>query len=278
MTATLLIAQLTDLHVGAEDDPSSAGNFARFAECLAAIGSAIRRPDLVLLTGDIAEKGDEASYARVFSAMEALGVRWAATLGNHDDPAAFRAAAAQSETAFFKPGGVVEAGSWRIVLADTRREGRTGGYFDEARARLLDEMLAACPEVPTLLAIHHPPVAVGIDWIDPEPEAAWIGCLRKVLLRHRQVHQIICGHVHVPVMTQFGGIPLSIAPATAAQSWPELAPYDPAAPDGRTMMVEGVPGFALHRLGERAVTTLFCSARPGATCLAHSAPGNPAAD
>jgi 3',5'-cyclic-AMP phosphodiesterase len=268
----VLIAQLTDLHVGPEDDAVCAGNLDRFSECLAMIGALQRRPDLLLVTGDVAEHGDRKSYRRFLAAVDGCGMRWTCTLGNHDDPDSFAAALAERPCAWLQQGNAFACGDWRVVLAESRCAGLDGGWFDEARAERLDATLRRHPRAPTLLALHHPPVAVGLDWMDPEPGAGWVERLSAVVERHKQVRQIVCGHVHLPIMTRFCGVPLAIAPATAAQLWPDLAPFIPGRPDGRAMVVEGVPGFALHRLGSDAVTTIVCSARPGATRLRHDRP------
>lgn len=79
----LAVLQLTDLHEGAEADP-------RTAAFLAAVLEA-ERPGLVVLTGDLlaGDLADEAALERalgnVVGPLEARGVPWLVTLGNHDE-------------------------------------------------------------------------------------------------------------------------------------------------------------------------------------------------
>ena len=66
------------------------------------------------------------------------------------------------------------AGRLRIVLLDTVEPGRHGGAFCEARRRWLRRGSTEAPATPTLMFMHHPPVVSGIDWMDPDPDEAWV--------------------------------------------------------------------------------------------------------
>ena len=53
-----MIAQLSDLHVTPPGDPIGGGNRERLEEAVDAILDFGRKPDLIVVTGDIAEHGD----------------------------------------------------------------------------------------------------------------------------------------------------------------------------------------------------------------------------
>lgn len=259
----MLIAQLSDLHLAPDHDPVAGANLARFDETLATIATLGRRPDLYLVTGDIAEHGDTASYALFLERMASLGTPWLATLGNHDRQEAYAEALEGSGDQGRLDGPVARFDQLSVVLADTSAAPLHGGWFDAERAARLDAALAGCAPHPTLLALHHPPVRIGLDWLDPAPDAEWIGHLRSALAPHRHLLGIACGHVHVAASTSFEGLPVAICPSTAARAWPDLAPLDKSRPDQRPLIVEGHPGFALHHVVDGRLTSLFCDARGG---------------
>jgi ubiquinone/menaquinone biosynthesis C-methylase UbiE len=51
----------------------------------------------------------------------------------------------------------VDLGPLPLVVLDTTRPGEDPGTLDTERLARLDAELAASPEAPTLLAMHHPP-------------------------------------------------------------------------------------------------------------------------
>jgi hypothetical protein len=57
----------------------------------------------------------------------------------------------------------VDLGPLRLVVLDTKRNGEERGQLDTDRLGWLEATLAAAPEAPTLLALHH---AVGIRAFD----------------------------------------------------------------------------------------------------------------
>ena len=62
----------------------------------------------------------------------------------------------------------------RILVLDTLEVGRHGGGFCEVRAAWLRARLDEAPDRPTLIVLHHPPIATGISWMTENPDADWI--------------------------------------------------------------------------------------------------------
>ena len=94
MHAPLLIAQLSDPHIGT--GPAFLGGQMDTERALrravAHVVAMAPRPDLVLLTGDLTERGSAAEYARVADALAPLPMPVYAVPGNHDDSRVVRAA------------------------------------------------------------------------------------------------------------------------------------------------------------------------------------------
>ncbi|MFX6808026.1 metallophosphoesterase, partial [Acinetobacter baumannii] len=68
----MLIAQITDLHLGLSGGYAGDHNGARLARVLDALVALAPRPDLLLVTGDLVENGDLASYRQLHAALSGL--------------------------------------------------------------------------------------------------------------------------------------------------------------------------------------------------------------
>jgi 3',5'-cyclic AMP phosphodiesterase CpdA len=251
------IAQVTDVHLGFEPDNPHELNRRRLDATLATLAAMAPLPDLLLMTGDLADAGDDdLAYRRLKEATAGLPFPAFPLAGNHDGRAAFAAhfpscwrdGFAQYE---------IDAGPLRILALDTMEEGRHGGAWCERRAAWLEARLAGQADRPTLLALHHPPIDSGLSWIGEDPDAAWVRRLEAVVGRHPQVVGLVAGHLHRPLVTRFAGAVLAVCAATAPELALDLAPIDPEAPDDRPLIVAEPPAFALHLWTGRALVTHF---------------------
>ncbi|GAB4476511.1 MAG: phosphodiesterase [Erythrobacter tepidarius] len=246
----VLIAQMTDIHVGfAPDDKPEELNLTRFRATLERLRSGPNMPDMLVLSGDITDHGDAESFAKAADLLREIPFPIAPMVGNHDSRAGLLGAFPQVTPA---DGGflhyVIEARlGLRIICLDTLEEGRHGGAFCEARARWLADRLGEAPDQPTLIFMHHPPVVAGIEWMDPGQHEPWMERLREVLTGQSQVQAIHCGHLHRPITTRFAGIPLGVTPSVAPLVAMDLTPIDQKVPDDRELIVTEPPTYALHR-------------------------------
>jgi len=246
----VLIAQMTDIHVGfAPDEKPEELNLTRFRATLKRLLEGPNRPDVLVLSGDITDRGDAESFAKTAALLADCPVPILPMVGNHDSREGLLGAFPQVVPA---EGGflhyVVEAGlGLRIICLDTLEDGRHGGAFCEARAGWLTARLAEAPDTPTLIFMHHPPVVAGIDWMDPAPEEPWIQRLRSVLEGQRQVLAVHCGHLHRQINARFAGIPLGVTPSVAPLVAMDLNAIDMHRPDDRELITAEPPTYALHR-------------------------------
>src|SRR5579871_1921232 len=90
----VLIAQLSDLHIGVTERDTGA----RTAAVVAAIAALDPPPDAVLVTGDVTQNGRASEYERARVLLAPLRMPVHVMPGNHDDPAGLRAV--------FPPAGV----------------------------------------------------------------------------------------------------------------------------------------------------------------------------
>jgi 3',5'-cyclic-AMP phosphodiesterase len=207
-----VIVQLSDLHLGAAGlgDP-----VADLRAAVRAVRSLRPAPDAVLVTGDLAEHGEAAEYALARDLLAELGVPVHVLAGNHDARAALRAA-------FPVPGGPRDPYRWaarlgplRVVACDSTAPGPGDGRLDTDALAWLDAELARAPGMPTVVAMHHAPLVLGVPEFDALGlPAADRAALAAVLERHPHVGRVACGHVHMTVHGRVGPVPVSSAPST----------------------------------------------------------------
>jgi 3',5'-cyclic AMP phosphodiesterase CpdA len=115
--------------------------------------------------------------------------------------------------------------------------------------------LAAAPDIPTLLAVHHPPLATGIPGFDKDGlPAADRRELAKVVEAHPQVRQIVAGHMHRAISGELGGRPVLVVPSTYVQAQLEFGAEE--------MQVSADPaGFAVHALVDGEVVSYVQTVR-----------------
>lgn len=243
----MLIGQITDIHIGFLRDHPDEPNLRRFQALLARLTDGPNRPDLLLLTGDLTEHGDAASYTQLVAALHSCPVPVWPIPGNHDERGAFAAAFPQVALSDGFAHYAIDAGELRIVMLDTVDPGRHGGAFCEARAAWLNAELDALRDRPTVIAMHHPPFAAGIDWMDPDPAEPWIARFAEATRGHDQIQAVLCGHLHRPIVTRWNNAPLAVCPSSAPALALDLRSVDPDQPDGRALIRDEPPGYALHR-------------------------------
>jgi 3',5'-cyclic AMP phosphodiesterase CpdA len=257
----LLIAQITDIHLGFDHGNPDEYNRQRLDRTLRALVEMEPRPDLLLVTGDLAEEGDdEVSYARLREALAPLPFPVHLAMGNHDSREPFLRAFPEARHADGFIQYAIEDGPLRILVLDTLEDGRHGGGFCETRAAWLRARLAEAPERPTLIVLHHPPIETGLSWMTEDPDAAWVNRLAAIVEVHGNIVAVIGGHLHRPVITQWAGTTLAVCPSTAPQVALDLEPIDPERPDGRPMIVADAPCYALHLWNGRQLVTHFDTA------------------
>lgn len=209
------IVQLSDLHLRPGRLYSGIDPWAAWRLALDRVAALAPAADLLLLTGDLADDGQPETYRQLAASLQASHCQFAVLPGNHDHRAALRAAFAgqpwsHPELACQR----VDCGEFTLLLIDSVIAGEEGGVFAEPQLAWLE---SHCPvNRRVLLAMHHPPLAVGILGMDAiacaggERLAAW-------LATRTNVEAVLCGHVHRLVFAALAGCPVITAPSTVHQ-------------------------------------------------------------
>ncbi|GGB95430.1 3',5'-cyclic adenosine monophosphate phosphodiesterase CpdA [Novosphingobium endophyticum] len=251
----MLIAQITDLHIGFSGTASGGYNTHRLRAVIERLVEGPNRPDLLIMSGDMTEFGDAPSYARLAEMVRGCPFPVAPMVGNHDAREAMLAAFPDCPTGDGFVQYALDLGPLRVLVLDTLEEGRHGGAFCKRRAAWLAGELAAHPGKPTLIAMHHPPFESGIAWLDTDEREDWIVRLAETVRGHGQIRGIVAGHLHRTIHALWEGIPVAVTGSTAATVALDLNPVDPDKPDGRAMITTELPAYALHRWDGRRLVS-----------------------
>jgi len=252
----MLIAQVTDIHLGFQPDDPAELNRKRLDDVIDTLQAMTPQPDLLLATGDLTEHGTIASYQTLKAIFDRLAFPVLPALGNHDDRANFCAVFADSPLVDGYMQYSYDAGPLRVLVLDTLEPGRHGGSFCETRAAWLEARLAESNK-PSIVVLHHPPIESGNGWMTEDLDADWVGRLRAVIVRHAHVIRLVTGHLHRAIVTGWGKSTLAVCPSSAPQVAIDFRALDPDDPDGRDMIVAEPPGFALHYWTGRDLITHF---------------------
>ena len=219
----VLLVQLTDSHLFADADGSLLG--LNTAKSLQSVIERVRaeqpQVDLLLGTGDLAQDASVAAYQRFRQLTEPLSAHARWIPGNHDAVPPMLEAAVQSR--LLEP--VVDIGNWRITLLHSNVEQKSHGYLEDNQLQLLARSLSEAPDRHHLITLHHHPVSVGCEWIEPigllNASAFW-----AVLDRFPQVRAVLWGHIHQPFDQQRNNVRLLASPSTCIQFTPASRDFD----------------------------------------------------
>jgi 3',5'-cyclic-AMP phosphodiesterase len=174
------------------------------------------RPDAIIFTGDLADKGEPEAYRRLRAVVEPfaaeLGAELVWVMGNHDNRAELRRLLLDEAPSMAPLDRVRMVDGLRIVTLDTSVPGHHYGEISGSQLDWLAEELATPAPDGTILALHHPPIPSVLD-LSVTVELRDQAPLGQVL-KGTDVRAILAGHLHYSTNATFVGIPVSVASAT----------------------------------------------------------------
>ena len=174
------------------------------------------RPDAIVFTGDLADRGEPDAYRMLRDAVEPVAERLGAPIvwvaGNHDERPALRRGLLDLEPTEQPVTGVWDLGGLRLIALDSTVPGWHHGDLDAQQLEWLAGILSAPAPLGTILALHHPPLPSHIALFDIL-ELREQSRLAEVVAG-TDVRAILAGHLHYSTSGTFAGIPVSVAAAT----------------------------------------------------------------
>ncbi|GAA1918257.1 3',5'-cyclic adenosine monophosphate phosphodiesterase CpdA [Arthrobacter gandavensis] len=212
------ILHLSDTHLLAGPDPlyGAVDSRAKLISLFERLAEAERKPEAIVFTGDLTDKGEPEAYDELRSivepAAEHMGAKVIWVMGNHDKREHFKERLLDEAPDMAPMDRVYEVNGLRIVTLDSTVPGYHHGELSDSQLSWLRSVLRTPAPEGTILALHHPPV----------PSVQDLTVL--VELRHQRdlaaalegsdVRAVIAGHLHYSTFTTFAGIPVSVASAT----------------------------------------------------------------
>lgn len=229
----MIIAHITDFHVGRiiETAAGPIDLHDRMLDAIAHLRGLNPQPDLVLLTGDLSNHGNEADYIRVRQALQTLDMPIYIIPGNHDRRQTLRRVFAGHD--YWPQEGflhyTLENYPLRIIALDTLLSGSHEGMLDSERLAWFEARLQEAPDRPTAVFMHHPPFKTGLSY--PDSLMCCNGnAFGDIVARHPQIQAIICGHVHRDVVTHWRGVAAYVTASATFSNGLILYPVDDVDP------------------------------------------------
>lgn len=212
------LLHLSDPHLMGGPDPlyGVVDSEARLIQLFEEVKASGARPEAVIFTGDLADKGDPEAYVKlraiVEPACEELGAEVIWAMGNHDNRANFRTGLldeapndAPVDRSYFVNG-------LRVITMDTSVPGFHHGELSPSQLDWLTRQLDTPAPDGTILALHHPPIPSILDLsvlVELRDQASL-----EAVVRNSDVRTILAGHLHYSTTASFAGIPVSVASAS----------------------------------------------------------------
>lgn len=211
------ILHVSDLHVGAQDDP----------EVERALVALVERtsPSLLVASGDLTHRGRRAQHERAAAFLRRLGPPVLAVPGNHDIPYTFPARLATPWREFERQWETTEpvhaTGDLHVVGVNSVRPWRhqSGGVRDAQLARVGERLAGAASGALRVVVLHHQ--LVGAPWrTRKRPVARRSHVLGRLVDAGAEL--IVGGHIHQGAVSErrefevvtgdAAGVVVSIAP------------------------------------------------------------------
>jgi Icc protein len=244
------LLHLSDPHLVGGPDPlyGVVDSEARLIQLFDEVRASGAKPEAVIFTGDLADKGDPEAYVKlraiVEPACEDMGARVIWAMGNHDNRANFR------EGLLDQPGNDAPVDNsyfidgLRVITLDTSVPGFHHGELSASQLDWLARELETPAPDGTILALHHPPVPSVLDLsvlVELRDQTSL-----EAVIRNSDVRSILGGHLHYSTTATFAGVPVSVASASCYTQ-------DLNVPVGGTRGQDGGQAFNLVHVYEHTI-------------------------
>lgn len=217
--SSLLVAQITDTHLFAEVEPKVFGvqTYSSLQAVVEKLKTLQVQPDILLLTGDLSQDETSQSYDRIVEAIAPLNIPAYWLPGNHDNLPIMEQILQHppiNGTKSFSSGG------WNFLLISSLIPGCVHGEISLQSLDWLESQLSQVTELPTLVALHHPPCLINSEWMDRinlRNNEEFLA----VVDRYPQIKLVVFGHIHQEFAMVRHGVRYLGSPSTCVQFQPQ---------------------------------------------------------
>lgn len=214
-----ILVQISDTHFTGDGSPlyGAMDGRARVRDLLERLAGSGLRPDALVFSGDLADRGEAQAYRDLAAMVEPVAERLGAPVlwcvGNHDRRGPLREILLGGEASDDPVDYVTWLGELRVIVLDSSIPDSSLGQVTDAQLGWLAGQLAAPAPAGTVLVMHHPPMPTVQD-MAVTCELVGQAALADVV-RGTDVRLILSGHVHYSTFATFAGIPVAAAASAA---------------------------------------------------------------
>ena len=184
----------------------------RFSACLTHALQHHGDAEGIVLLGDLTHDGKVEQYEILRDLVADLSIPIHYLMGNHDNRDVFRSVF--PDVPVDRSGYIqktISVGDMRLICVDTLAADKPpfdAGFLTEDRMVWLRNSLEENRDHPTIVAQHHPPMAVGFDGMD---DIRLTNGEEELLLLSQfpNVH-LVLGHIHRAISGQARGVPFTV--------------------------------------------------------------------
>ncbi len=216
----MVIVQISDMHVSKPGRLFGGRLDTRetFRRAISRVLAMAPEPDLVLLSGDLAETGAAEEYDFIVGELSRLSCPVRAIPGNHD----IREEMLRALPACVTPqrGGHLSFSDdglpVRVIGLDTIVPNEVQGEICAERLSWLRETLEKGRGRPALIAMHHPPIKTGFTAMDNYGIRSGSEEFAEIIREHAaDIRAIVSGHVHRMIAGSIARVPVLVCPASS---------------------------------------------------------------
>lgn len=226
----LTFLHISDTHISGDPDyhppwiPEEVPHPNRGVELLlAAIDQLPFAIDFILHTGDVCADPQEADYHCARDLLSQLGPPVYLLPGNHDSAAYMEAILHDESKLHVLRDAQLDVSGYRLVALDTNGPGDAHApSLRDEQIVFFAEALEASADAPTIVAMHHSPIATGVPWLDDHMRIQNGDQIQRILRAHREkLAGVFHGHIHQQTVNHDDGVLYVCCPST----WSNLSAY-----------------------------------------------------
>lgn len=216
------VIQVTDTHLFQNRDQELKGvnTYETLSKVLDHVFSHQQEADALVLTGDLSQDETMESYILLKELLYSTSIPIYAIPGNHDNLEYMLQYLAGNN---YHVNTDFVIGNWRWLMLNTQVIGKEHGRLGVEQ---LDELLVKISQGGyfNIVAMHHPPVAIGSSWIDNMACTDGSDFISEI--SKYGVKSVVCGHVHQTFDQMFDGVRVLTSPSTCIQFKPATTRYE----------------------------------------------------
>ena len=184
------------------------------SEALVTALNALETPlDFVLHTGDVVNHGDADQYVETAAIFAKLNYPIRYAVGNHDKVENLYAGLLDKPAEKIAYDYSFTEHGVKFICVDSATNGEGINWFvTQEQLAWLEAELTDGSDQPLVVAIHHPPFQIHIEWLDFFIVKNWQEIQTVLQKAGPRLRGVFSGHVHTPITCQRNGVLYSVVP------------------------------------------------------------------